>query len=112
VRVTADDGSLPAGLRHSRRFHEERLAAVHEAAYAAYRPTKYAGRLAVIRAESEPHSRAGDPSLGWAELIDGPVHTAAAPGHRTNLLAKPRVEELARIVDDMLALTETRSGVT
>ena len=104
-RATRPDGRLPLGLRHSDRYREEVLAARHNKAYETFMPAPYDGRVAIVRAEMEAHSR-GEPTLGWDRLLTGQIDLYVAPGHRTGLLARPRVADLAAIVDQALAVAE------
>jgi thioesterase domain-containing protein len=97
--MTRDDGALPFGLRHSRAYRQEELAALHEKAYEDYRPRPYAGAVAIFRAERQPLGRLPDPSLGWAPLVNGRLLLHSLPGHRLGLLSEPRVQRVAPIIE-------------
>jgi len=91
------------GASPSARFREEMVADALSEAYEAYVPEAYGGPVVVVRAAAAPHSRSQDATLGWGSVLAGQVETVEAPGHQTGLLARPRVRELARIIEDALA---------
>ncbi|HMM80935.1 MAG TPA: amino acid adenylation domain-containing protein [Pyrinomonadaceae bacterium] len=70
----------------------------HEAiqrALDAYRPGRYAGDITVFRASEQPKNTRFDPSLGWAELVDGNVVTEVVKGSHGALTVHPYAADLA-----------------
>jgi thioesterase domain-containing protein len=97
--ATDREGALPFGLGHSRTYRHAELAALHEKAYFDYEPRRYAGAVAIFRAERQPLGRRHDPSLGWSGLVDGPLILHSLPGHRIGVLSEPRVQRVAPIIE-------------
>lgn len=70
----------------------------HEAiqrALDAYRPGRYAGDITIFRASEQPKNTKFDPSLGWAELVDGDVVTEVVKGSHGALTVHPYAADLA-----------------
>ncbi len=54
------------------------------------------GPVHVWRAADGANAEIAAPALGWAELIEGPIHEAILPGNHYSILQPPHVEETAR----------------
>lgn len=60
-----------------------------------YRPGRYAGDITIFRASEQPKNTKFDPSLGWAELVDGDVVTEVVKGSHGALTVYPYAADLA-----------------
>ena len=60
-----------------------------------YRPGRYAGDITIFRASEQPKNTKFDPSLGWAELVDGDVVTEVVKGSHGALTVYPYAVDLA-----------------
>jgi amino acid adenylation domain-containing protein len=73
-----------------------------------YRPSPYPGRVALIRARSQPLFRWHEPLMGWSGLLTGEVDLRVVPGTHDGMLAEPCVITLAQELGD--CLERARSG--
>ncbi|MEN3329445.1 MAG: hypothetical protein V7638_4252 [Acidobacteriota bacterium] len=60
-----------------------------------YVPTRYGGRISVLRARRQPRNRIRDLNLGWGKLAGGGVDVHFIPGDHGNVLKEPHVQGLA-----------------
>jgi amino acid adenylation domain-containing protein len=74
-----------------------------------YRPSRYPGRITLIRASETPLQPSGetgielpdealDPSLGWGEFSSEPVEIHVIDGNHVTIALEPRVRELGRVL--------------
>jgi acyl transferase domain-containing protein/thioesterase domain-containing protein len=91
---------------HSMTYHLERLAVAHDAAWAAYEPTPYSGKIIQFYAKRQPLGIDPDPTLGWDGLLNGDFQIKEVPGFRQNMLDEPNVEILASELIDALGACE------
>jgi len=101
-KMTDLDGRLPLGLPHSRAFRQGEIVVHHEKAYENYQPRRYAGRVAIFRAERQPLGLLSDPSLGWSRLVDGSLRLYELPGPRIGLFSMPRVQRTASLIENAI----------
>jgi len=84
----------------------ERKAQAMLAAWSAYRPRHYPGRVLLIRAEATPRHVGEirtDPTLGWGELSGGGVEIRGMQCVHNRMLFAPHAADLARILTDAIA---------
>lgn len=74
----------------------------------AYRPSVYAGDVAIIRAKKQLLGVTPDPYLGWRDFITGNVSLIEVPGYHDSILFGPRVSALAAHIRSIV--DEDRSG--
>jgi thioesterase domain-containing protein/acyl carrier protein len=68
----------------------------HYAAVMAYRPRRYEGRVAVLKARARPLFGTPEHDLGWSRMVSGPVDVSWIPGSHETFLREPHVREVAR----------------
>jgi thioesterase domain-containing protein len=86
---------LPEGAaeEHLRRWY--RVYAANLAAWSAYRPARYPGRVALLLASDGAGER-GVALAAWRDLVTGELETADVPGDHYGMLADPHLGALAR----------------
>ena len=73
-------------------------------------PKTYDGCVLLLRGSREaPYDRSNG-TLGWSEVLTGPVKMEDVPGHRVGLLDEPRVGAVARSLRLALDRADTRIG--
>ena len=71
-------------------------------AYHRYDPHEVAGRVALVCASEAPAGTALTPEAGWRELV-AELHVRVAPGNHYSMFQPPHVDELARLLEEILA---------
>jgi thioesterase domain-containing protein len=70
----------------------------------AYRPAPWSGRIALLRAETQPLLLWHDePALGWSALARGGVEIVRIPGNHSTIMREPHVGALASAVGACMA---------
>ena len=87
--------SLPA--------HRRRLVELHLRAYRHYRPSSYAGRVALFRATVRPLFGLHDPADGWRELSSGGIQVIDVPTTHEGMFRQPHVVYVAQMLRGILA---------
>ncbi len=90
------------GLETSPVGISERVAEANEHAFWEYEPEPYEGALAVIRSRREPLFAEEDASLGWEGLSAASLSLHEIDAYRDLMLEPPWVDDLARVVDEIL----------
>ena len=73
-----------------------------------YMPQPYAGPVTVLASADVPEIEEGvryldlDPTLGWKDLVDGPITTAVVEGGHGDFLKKPNVQVFADQFEELL----------
>ena len=80
-----------------------------EAAWRAYRPKQYDGRLLLFRAEDRTAEYARDPTLGWRACSTGSIDVHTVPGDHLTMLELPHVRTLVGKLTPYLASVAGRS---
>lgn len=83
---------FPLGLSRVRRLRN--IGEAQRWAYWSYRAKPYAGNASLFVANASAEL-AGEPTLGWARLIHGPIRLRQLPGHHSSIMKPPRVAALA-----------------
>jgi aspartate racemase len=60
-----------------------------------YKPKPLGCPTAIFRCKDLPIAAAGDPYLGWRELLNGPCETLEVPGNHEGMFLEPNVKVLA-----------------
>lgn len=89
-------------FRQSQLYIQERLEQVHDRAYYGYHPESYDGDMVLFRAEHQPPGIIRDDSMGWADVVQGTLTMHELPGFPVGLLDEPRVQILAKILQEHL----------
>lgn len=80
-----------------------------------YDPKPYAGPVTMLASADVPEIRKGvryldiDPTLGWKDLIQGPITTALVEGEHGDFLKKPYVENFADQFERLLHAAERQA---
>jgi amino acid adenylation domain-containing protein len=83
----------------------------HEAMYA-YKPRAYAGGITLFRARRQPLMSPHDPSLGWADLVQGQIEVVEVKGNHNGILRYPQVRTLAAHLRPLLQTMPVVPGGT
>ena len=67
-----------------------------------YEPKIYPGKVTVLRAIERPTKEYYEPFLGWGDLAAGGVDIVEVPGHHKTLILEPRVQSLAKALNECL----------
>jgi thioesterase domain-containing protein len=70
----------------------------HSRALRNYVPTKYPGRVTLLRARTRPLFRLHEQDMGWRKLAQGGVDIRVVPGSHKNILKEPYVRGLAQVL--------------
>jgi len=72
----------------------------------AYVPKPYAGRVHLIRAQTQKAEKARDMTFGWHEVVGGGLEVFTLPGDHFSLLEQPDVANVADALSDWLVKGE------
>jgi thioesterase domain-containing protein len=106
MRLIAGGGTaVERVLDVSRYPAEQRIAMQREyEVLEAYRPEPWSGRIALLRAESQPLLLWHDePTLGWSALARGGVEIVRIPGNHLTIMREPHVGALASALGACMA---------
>jgi len=67
-----------------------------------YRPSRYLGRITLIRASEQLPLMTSDPYLGWADVARDGVDLREIPGDHVHMMRTPQVVAVARSLDECL----------
>jgi len=115
MRLIAGAGTaVERVLDVSRYSAEQRIAMQREyEVLEAYRPEPWFGRIALLRAETQPLLLWHDePALGWSALARGGVEIVRIPGNHLTIMREPHVGALASALGAcMVAATSPRPQI-
>ena len=79
--------------------HVREMAKIHLAALQQYQPGIYRGAITLFTARwDQPDTPANDPTLGWAQWVEGNVDVHEIPTTHTRMLNRRHVATLARTI--------------
>jgi thioesterase domain-containing protein len=90
----------------------QRVIALNFAAFCRYRPRTRCGPLTLFRAGIQPVFGPHQPDLGWGDVSRGPVKVRHLRGSHSNIVQKPRVEELAAELLAALEEAQAQAGIS
>lgn len=79
----------------------------HLAAYWAYDPQPYDGKVTIIYSSNQPHGIDPDPTLGWGPLLLGEVDLYEVPSHHGNIIHGERIGLVAEIMRSTIESART-----
>jgi acyl-coenzyme A synthetase/AMP-(fatty) acid ligase/thioesterase domain-containing protein/acyl carrier protein len=91
---------LPKNLREVRKANRR-------ATKYAYAPPRFTGRLVLFRASEQPFGVVPDPLLGWGKIAGQRIEVIEVTGYHDTLLWEPRVGEVAKSLQKVLAETQS-----
>ncbi len=74
------------------------VAEAHLEAYWAYDPRPYGGRVILLRSSNQPHGIRPDPTLGWNDLLEGPLEVYEIPSHHANILSGAQAAMVGKVL--------------
>jgi thioesterase domain-containing protein len=102
---------LNINLPPSQASHFEELGDRHMYLWHQHQTKPYCGKVTLLRAEKQPLGILPDPTLGWAEFIEGDLEVHMVPGHRLGMLSEPRVQIVASQLKEALAKADRAVSV-
>lgn len=98
-------GWLPSSRAESFLAEHRATVEAHFSALRRYAPKPYPGSITLLRARDRDE-RAGDarePDFDWSPLCAGSVDVRTVPGTHWTIVIPPHVDEVARVLDGVLA---------
>jgi thioesterase domain-containing protein len=74
-----------------------------------YKPQPISCPTALFRGNEWPIASAGDPYIGWRDLLEGECETYEVPGDHSGIFSEPNVTELAKKLQ--LSLHKTKMSI-
>jgi amino acid adenylation domain-containing protein len=94
---------LPPDMGTERIGHLYRVFRAHVRAMESYRPRLYPGRVTLFRAAGGGPGDGRSADLGWGPLAGGGIDVHGLTGSHFTIVREPAVEELARMLGELLA---------